>query len=660
MQPLAYPVQHERLAEAWALFLQTGELPTAVSPWFDQSVWHSWRRCRPRIDPHAQTRPRRLQEASLTSMRRTNADLITMSLPYMEDIYQFTVGSNCAILLANNTPCVLEMAGDPNMLTRLMELGLRHGTYWSEGQLGTNGLGLALLEAMPVQVVGAEHYLSRLHGLVTTAAPLHDVNGRIIGVLGLVSPVEKASTHDVALVMATAHAISNQLQTNLFLEEANRNLKAVNTVLEAMTEGVLSWDSKGIVTHINEQAAQLLQVHVPTVMGSFLRDWLSWPTAVENAIAQEQELHDLETTLIVNDLPLNCLLSLRALPDVVAAPAGYIAVLRPLAQVRRLVQQQVGTEAHIRLDDFYTDNITMRQIVRQARIAARGNAPVLIRGEGGVGKNPLARAIHNASDRANGPFISINCRAIPHELMLEEILGHDNPDTGRRRLSKFELADQGTIFLDQIDSLSLEMQANLLQVLEMGQVLRLGSSYPVAVNVRLIVATSGDLERLVAENSFNAQLYYRFGIFDIKIPPLRERVEDVPLLAERFLARMTAQTGRPAWISDEAREMLLRYPWPGNVRELENALERAYIHTGDGTIRPTNLPEIVRHGRVITPHSPQPQPVLTAQEAEREAIIRVGWHCQGRVGEMAKQLGIGRTTLWRKMKRLGLTSSQFQ
>ena len=123
---------------------------------------------------------------------------------------------------------------------------------------------------------------------------------------------------------------------------------------------------------------------------------------------------------------------------------------------------------------------------------------------------------------------------------------------------------------------------------------------------------------------------------------------------------MTAQTNRPAWLSDEAREILMRYPWPGNVRELENALERAYTHTSDGTIRPTNLPEIVRHGRVIIPHSPQPQPVLTAQEAEREAIIRVGWHCQGRVSEMAKQLGIGRTTLWRKMKRFGLTANQFQ
>ncbi len=659
MQPLAYPVQLETLKETWGTFLHTGELPTAVEKWFDQSVWHSWKRCRPRIDAHTQTRPRRLQDASLASMRRTTSDLITMSLPYMEDLYRFTVGSNCAILLANTTPCLLEMAGDPNMINQLLELGLRHGTYWSEGQLGTNGLGLALQEAAPVQVVGAEHYLERLHGLVTTAAPLHDVNGRIIGVLGLVSPAAEASTHDIALVMASARAISNLVQTNLFLEEANRNLQAVNTVLEAMTEGVLFWDSRGIVMHINEQAAQMLRVNATTVLGASLTSWLDWPTAVQEAIIQEQELHDVDVTILAYDQPLNCLLTLRPLLDVADTSASYIAVLRPLDQVRRLVQQQVGTQAHISFDDFYSEDTIMRQVIRQARIAARGNAPVLIRGEGGVGKNPLARAIHNASDRAKGPFVSLNCRAIPHELMLEEILGYDDPHTGRRRPSKFELADQGTLFLDQIDSLSLEMQANLLHVLELGQVLRLASNYPVNVNVRIIVAASNNLEKLVAENSFHAQLYYRFGIFDIKIPPLRERVEDIPLLAERFLARMTAQANRPAWISDEARAMLLRYPWPGNVRELENALERAFIHTTDGTIRPANLPEIVRHGRVLTPESPHPQPILSLLEAEREAIMRVGWHCQGRVGEMAKQLGIGRTTLWRKMKRLDIAPEQF-
>jgi transcriptional regulator of acetoin/glycerol metabolism len=656
MQPLAYPIQHDKLHEAWETFLQTGRLPTAVESWFDQNIWHSWRRCRPRIDAYSQVRPRRLQDTSLASMRRTSTDLITVSLPFMEDIYQYTVGSNCAILLANSTSCLLEMAGDPNTINRLLNLGLRHGTYWSEGQLGTNALGLALWDAMPTQVVGAEHYLQRLHDLVTTAAPLHDANGRIIGVLGVVSPVESASTHDVALVMSSARAISSQLQTDFFLEEANRNLKAVNTVLEAMVEGVLSWDDQGIVTHVNEQAASILKVNTLAVLGTTVNSWLGWPTAVQDAIQNEEPLQDVEATLTAHGQHINCLLGLSPLPD----SGGYIAVLRPLAQVRRLVQQQVGTQAHITLDDFYSDAPTMGSIIRQARIAARGNAPVLIRGEGGVGKNPLARAIHNASERANEPFVSINCRAIPHELMLEEILGYEDSHNGRRRPSKFELADHGTLFLDQIDSLSLEMQANLLHVLEMGQVLRLGNNYPVSVNIRLIVATSNELEKLVAENSFNAQLYYRFGIFDIKIPPLRERIEDIPLLAERFLARRTAKSKRPIWLSDPAREILLRYPWPGNVRELENALERAMIHTTDGVIRPHNLPEIVRRGRVITPQSPQPQPMMTAEEAEREAIIQAGWHCHGRVGEMANQLGIGRTTLWRKMKTYGLSASQFR
>lgn len=157
-----------------------------------------------------------------------------------------------------------------------------------------------------------------------------------------------------------------------------------------------------------------------------------------------------------------------------------------------------------------------------------------------------------------------------------------------------------------------------------------------------------------------SHLYYRFGVFHIQIPPLRERTEDIPLLAERFLARITQSQARASWIDDGALEILKRYPWPGNVRELESVLERAINHSQDGIIRTANLPEVVRSGRVITSGSPQPEPVLSMEEAEREAIIRAGWACEGHVTEMAQQLGIGRTTLWRKMKNLSIRPEDFK
>jgi len=285
---------------------------------------------------------------------------------------------------------------------------------------------------------------------------------------------------------------------------------------------------------------------------------------------------------------------------------------------------------------------------------------VLLRGEGGVGKNHLARAIHNDSERGHMPFLAINCRAIPHELMISEFMGQEQGSNVDGRPSKFELANGGTLMFDQIESLSLEMQAALLHVIETGHVMRLGSSRSIPVDVRIIGATSDDLEKLVAAGHFVSHLYYRFGVFNITIPPMRERTEDIPLLAERFLARISLRDGRAAWIDDEATAVLRRYPWPGNVRELESILERALHHSSDNIIHVADLPETIRSGRLVIANSPQAEPVLTTIEAEREAIIRAGWACQGRLTEMSQQLGIGRTTLWRKMKRFNLSPGQFK
>jgi len=284
----------------------------------------------------------------------------------------------------------------------------------------------------------------------------------------------------------------------------------------------------------------------------------------------------------------------------------------------------------------------------------------LFQGEGGVGKNLLARAIHNDGPRAGKPFIDINCRAIPHELMTREILGHEQDIHTRGQPSKFELADGGTLLLDQVENLTFELQAALLHVIETRHVTRLGSSMPIPVDVRIIAATAANLEDLVSQGSFLSHLFYRFGVFKILVPPLRERVEDIPLLAERFLARQAAHSGQTIWIEDETVRFLGRYPWPGNVRELESTLERAMSQSRDNVIRPSDLPEMVRNGRVLTGRHPLAQPVISVDEAEREAILRAGWACNGRVTEMSRLLGIGRSTLWRKMKRLNISPVIFK
>jgi transcriptional activator for dhaKLM operon len=222
------------------------------------------------------------------------------------------------------------------------------------------------------------------------------------------------------------------------------------------------------------------------------------------------------------------------------------------------------------------------------------------------------------------------------------------------------LADSGTLFLDDIESLTLEMQAALLHLLETGHVMRLGSSRPIPVDVRIIGGTAVNLESYVADGRFHPHLYYRFGVFIIELSPLRDRLEDIPLLVERFLSRISQRLDKPAWISDEAQTALQRYPWPGNIRELEDVLERAVMQADNNLVQVSDLPAVVRSGRVLTSQTPRPQPVLTLRDAEREAIIRAAWASEGRVSDMARQLGAGRTTLWRKLKQLDINLEQYK
>jgi transcriptional activator for dhaKLM operon len=237
MQPTAYPIQLEQLTAAWRVFMETGKTNPETSAHLDPAVLQSWRRCIPRLNPLSRVTPAPITRQALSSILRAQSELITVATPFIEDIHQFVEGSHTAILLADGAGCAVAVQGDETAVAGVNALGLGQGTYWSEERLGTNALGVVLAEAMPVQVVGPEHYLQRLHHLVTTAAPIHDVRGRIVGILGLVGAVEAASSHTLGLVMSAARAIGNQLQADWYLREANHRLSEVNTILGSIAEG---------------------------------------------------------------------------------------------------------------------------------------------------------------------------------------------------------------------------------------------------------------------------------------------------------------------------------------------------------------------------------------------------------------------------------------
>jgi transcriptional regulator with PAS, ATPase and Fis domain len=332
--------------------------------------------------------------------------------------------------------------------------------------------------------------------------------------------------------------------------------------------------------------------------------------------------------------------------------------------VRKLVTRLVGAQARLTLDDMVGGGPAARRVRRQALAAAGAKACVLVLGESGTGKNSLARAIHNSGPRASGPFLSINCRAIPRELVLGDFLGFEagsfnsGPSTGQP--SKFELAQGGTLFLEEVEALPFDMQAALLRVIEARDVIRLGGTRVIPVDARVIASSAVDLEAGVAEGTFRADLLYRLSSFVITIPPLRERPEDIPLVVDRLLARLNTQLGQTLTAAPETHKLLSAYPWPGNVRELESALERAALVCDGHPIRPEHLPAAIRHRRAMTPGKSQTEPVRSLKETERQAILVAGRAARGNLTQTADFLGIGRTTLWRKIKELGLSPEDFR
>ncbi len=573
MQPSSNPLPLDILHELWFRFTQTGQLLKHEAEAMDPAVLQSWQRCIARLNPNARPRHKNSDGLAFASVLKAQANLIGLTRPFIEDIYQFIEHSDAAILLTDGSARVINMLGDHSMISAVAQSGCGLGSYWSEGSVGTTAFGLVLSEGQSMQVVGAEHFLAAKHHWTTSAAPIYDIRGRIIALLGIITPASVYSSHTLGLVMSAARAIGNQIQADWMLSEANQRLAEVNALIGSISEGVLALSEEGDITHMNDTAAEMLQFSPSPAVGRPLNELIRVPAPIAQAIQRGEELTNVEMTIERLGRPQRLLVTVRPIIRGAARhPSGYIALLSPIKQVHKLVQKQAGAQATLTLDDVQGQSSSMRRVLHQAQIAARGTAPVLLYGEVGVGKNHLAQAIHNEGNRAGEPYLAINCQAIPHELMAMELLGREKSADVEGYPSKFELADGGTLLLDQAENLSLEMQAALLQLIETGHVMRLHGRHPIQVDVRIMVATSANLETLVTEGSFLPHLFYRFGVFNITLPPLRDRMADLPLLAERILARLTEQTGQPAWIDEETLAILRRYPWPGNVRELESVL----------------------------------------------------------------------------------------
>jgi DNA-binding NtrC family response regulator len=339
-------------------------------------------------------------------------------------------------------------------------------------------------------------------------------------------------------------------------------------------------------------------------------------------------------------------------PEEISLLVSRIVKVKNLQRENSILRKKLSRQYHF--GDVTAKSARMQDILKLAQEVASLRSTVLIQGESGTGKELIARAIHNSGDRAAKPFVAVSCAALAETLLESELFGHEKGSfTGanQQRQGKFEMAEGGTIFLDEIGDISPKLQVDLLRVLQERRFYRVGGSEEVTVDVRVIAATHVNLQQAVAEGRFRDDLFYRLNVIEIRIPPLRERREDIPLLAQHFLERISHELGKDVGgISEGGLKVLLDHNWPGNVRELENAIERAMVTCRGAELTEDDFAFVAQNGQAGK-EGWAPPAGITIEEMEKLLIAATLQRTSGNIKEAAGVLGIDRSTLYEKIKR---------
>ena len=441
------------------------------------------------------------------------------------------------------------------------------------------------------------------------------------------------------------------------------------TIVNTLHDGLLVVDAKGTILNMNPAAEKLTGYSAEELVGQNCRvlncsgceifglgsgkDWCG--LYVNNRIRAKKC-----TITDKSGRAQFVMKNASVLKDDHGNVVGAIETLTDISEVVRQQQEIISLRQSCHLDDGFHGIIghapAMQQMFELIDNVAQSDAPVLIHGPSGTGKELAARAVHEAGPRKDKPFIKVNCAALNENLLESELFGHvKGAYTGadQARVGRFEAAHNGTIFLDEIGDIPLSTQVKLLRVLEEKEIERVGDHHPIAVDVRVISATNQNLEKSIEAGLFREDLYFRINVFPLTMPALNARMEDIPLLVQGFVLQNNQRSGKTIeGLSPEAMNALLRYSWPGNVRELRNTIEYAFVLCSSSWIGPEHLPQRITHGEKMAP-----RPTLThgiATNPEREALLNALRLAGGNQSETARHLGVSRVTVWKRIKKHGI------
>ncbi|XOZ33138.1 sigma-54-dependent Fis family transcriptional regulator [Halomonadaceae bacterium KBTZ08] len=625
---------------------------------FRREILDSWERCLDygldqEQEPHAS------DAAFLVQPERSETELMAVTemevLPNQSEVFS---SSRCLVVLADRNATVLGSWGSGRMADRKLKPRFQRGTNWQERVTGTNSIGTAVDTSAPIQVQRTEHFLKANRRLVGSAAPIFDANKALAGVLSVFSDAYLPEAHTLGAVRLLSQSVENRLIRRQF--EGVCFLITLNTTadnFDSPWSGLLVCDETGRVISSNQRADQLLGVQTFQVALDAL-----FTSSCDGILGQPA------------DVPIQLVTRSRVrLSARIKRPGSSPVDTEAVASGGGQPRQLADNEGELRLE--YGDPAVRRSFDQASKVLERG-VPVLIGGETGVGKEVMVKALHHASHRRDQPLISVNCAAIPPELVESELFGYESGAfTGARSqgaLGFIRKADKGILFLDEIGEMPVSAQSRLLRVLQEREVTPVGATYNVPVDLLLVTASNRNLASQIEAGRFRADLYYRVNGLNVELPALRKRMDKRELIQRLYW--QYREPGQAMTLCPEVLATLEHHPWPGNIRQLVNVLKVAIAIADGDDVRGWHLPTEFLAGLEQQAQN-DPSPAGMAHEAARETaadeagldwgrkewgmdgtgrILDLYQRSKGNVSRTARELGISRNTLYKRLRELGV------
>ncbi|MED3079537.1 sigma-54-dependent Fis family transcriptional regulator [Bacillus wiedmannii] len=606
----------------WKKFVDEGILD---SNRMNERISESWHRCKQaNVNPHMNKGQKILSSNVFQDQKKKSEIFLDIAIPQLQNMRKTIDELQMMALLIDPDGYVLSLSGNQQALKRAKHINFIEGVKWTEAAVGTNAIGTALQIEEAIMISGTEHYSIASHSWSCAAAPIHNDDGKLIGVLDFSCPIEFSHPYMLGMVTSIAHAIERECSIRVHQNE----LHLIHRFLDVIDsdEQVVICNHRDVIVsaskRIRERVSNWSRMKLEVLMQYGLKSKLEVPVYSNERmigkciyVKENKQGNVFSTSPFINGITF---------PGVIGTSNAF------------------------------------QHTLEEIKLVSPTDASVYVCGETGVGKEYVARAIHENSPRKNGPFIAVNCGSLPKELMESELFGYvEGAFTGARRQGykgKFEQADGGTIFLDEIGEVPPEMQVALLRVLQERTVTPIGSSKEVPVNIRIITATHKDLLRLVEEGKFRQDLYYRLHVYPLYVPSLMERKEDIPYFIQHFCEQKDWKVVFPKSICNQFSQ----HTWPGNIRELLNVLERIYILSQGQEICEKQISFLLQtmmgnqHQLALQVENKTEHTLNFREKIQRDSMIEALEKTNGNVSLAAKLLDVPRSTFYKRMQKYKL------